>query len=300
MIIRHMASARTIALRLLPFVLAGISCSGCYKDFAGSVEAWQPNGVSSAQFESHPAFDPRTSDLYFVRSTRSFDHWRILVAPCGHDGWEAPRDPSFAGDGVEADPWFTRDGSSLYFISTRSTDGVDRKDLDIWRVDRDPAGNWGEPRRLPVPVNSAQQEWFPRIAADGWLYFGSGRPGGLGRTDIWRALIENGQWRVENLGPNINSAEDEYEAEISSDGSRMIIMAASGLYESLKTSDGWQPRRRLPRAVNADADEVGPLLSPAGNLLFSRNSRGPLSGELFVWRRDARESWPPLCPRPTI
>ena len=82
------------------------------------------------------AFDPLSSDFYFVRSSPKFEGWRILVSHCGREGWTAPQDAPFAGDGVEADPWFTPDGRTLYFISTRSTDGVKRKDLDIWRVDR--------------------------------------------------------------------------------------------------------------------------------------------------------------------
>src|SRR6188474_1333926 len=100
------------------------------------VRAWKPAGIASAQFESHAAFDPATGDFYFVRSSPAFAGWRILVSSCGGKGWEAPREPTFAGDGVEADPFFTTDGRTLYFISTRSVKGVKQKDLDIWRVDR--------------------------------------------------------------------------------------------------------------------------------------------------------------------
>ncbi len=37
-----------------------------------TVEPWEPAGISSPQFESHPAFDPLTGDLYFVRSAPDF------------------------------------------------------------------------------------------------------------------------------------------------------------------------------------------------------------------------------------
>ena len=131
-----------------------------------------------------------------------------MVSRCTAAGWSAAQPPAFAGDGVEADPWFTPDGRSLYFISTRSLDGVKRRDLDIWRVDRDGAGAWGVPAHLPEPVNSPGAEWFPRVSTDGWLYFGSDRPGGLGATDIWRARRDsNGRWTIENLGPAVNTAE---------------------------------------------------------------------------------------------
>jgi hypothetical protein len=264
---------------------------------ASTVLAWSPEGISSSQFESHAAFDPMTGDLYFVRSSPEFKGWRILCSRCGASGWSTPESPPFAGDGVEADPWFTPDGRSLYFISTRSTDGIQRKDLDIWRVERDAAGQWRTPERLPEPVNSSGNEWFPRVAADGWLYFGSDRPGGLGKTDIWRARRKaSGEWRVENAGPAINSADDEFEAEFSPDGEHMIVMAGDGLYESRRSAKGWTPRQRLPPEVNVNGTEVGALFSPTGkSLLFSRDTKGPRSGEFFVWRLEGNEAWPPDC-----
>ena len=131
---------------------------------SADVTPWKPAGVSSPQFESHPAFDPLTGDFYFVRSSPSFEGWRILVAHCGPSGWSKPEPWALAADGFEADPWFTPDGHTLWFISSRSTDGVRRKDLDIWKVSRDSRGRWLKPERLPEPVNSAFAEWFPRPA----------------------------------------------------------------------------------------------------------------------------------------
>jgi hypothetical protein len=263
------------------------------------VEPWQPKGISSAQFESHPAFDPLNGDFYFVRSAPDFTGWRILVSHCGPRGWSTPEAAPFAGDGVEADPFFTNEGRTLYFISTRSTDGVHKRDLDIWRVDRSADGKWREPVRLPEPVNSSAQEWFPRPGPGGWLYFGSGRPGGLGRTDIWRAKQDDrGKWTVENAGPALNSPADEYEPLPSADGQKMILMAIDGLYESHRDGDGWAPRRKLDPPVNVNGSEIGALFSPSGrSLLFARDLKGTLSGELFVWHIQGREDWPPSCPR---
>jgi len=264
-----------------------------------AIEAWAPSGVSTDQFESHAAFDPRTGDLYFVRSRPDFTGWRILVSHCTAAGWSSPTDPPFAGDGLEADPWFTADGRTLYFISNRSTDGVKRADLDLWRIDRDAAGHWGTPRRLPVQVNSTAYEWFPRPSADGWLYFGSGRPGGLGKTDIWRARRDGaGAWRVENLGPNVNSAKGEFEALPSPDGKSLIVQSDDGYFETHKTAaGGWSPRRLLGPQINVNGSEIGMAASPSGRtLMFARDTRGPKSGEFFVWRRRGHEAWPPACP----
>jgi hypothetical protein len=261
------------------------------------VRPWKPAGISSAQFESHAAFDPKTGDLYFVRSSPQFTGWRILTSRCTDKGWSTAESPAFAGDGVEADPFFTPDGRHLYFISTRSTDGVKRKDLDIWRIDRDEKGAWGIPTRLPEPVNSHGAEWFPRPAADGWLYFGSDRPGGLGKTDIWRARADAaGRWTVENLGPAVNTPGDDYEPLPAPDGSRLIVMADGGLYETRRTAAGWSPRTKLGPEVNQNGTEIGAVFSPSGqSLLFARDTKGPDSGEFFVWYEHGLEAWPPDC-----
>jgi WD40-like Beta Propeller Repeat len=264
-----------------------------------SVVPWQPKGISSPEFESHAAFDPLTGDVYFVRSTPQFSGWRIVLSHCGPTGWTAAEPPSFAGKGVEADPFFADGGRSLYFISTRATGRAASKDLDLWRVARNADGSWGAPERLPEPVNSTAAEWFPRPSAEGWLYFGSARPGGLGGNDIWRARADAaGRWTVENLGDAVNTPGDEYEPQPSSDGKRLIVMAGDGLYETRATATGWSPRVKLGPEVNHDAAEVGPLFSPSGrSLLFSRDTKGPLSGEFFVWREGGDEPWPPACPK---
>ena len=62
------------------------------------------------------------------------------------------------------------------------------------------------PRHLGAPINSPGAEWFPTLAADGTLYFGSDREGGNGGTDLWRSRLVDGKYaQPENLGDAINS-----------------------------------------------------------------------------------------------
>jgi len=172
-----------MARRLLPLalaatlaVLAGSRCA-----IAAEAAHWAPAGISSPQFESHPAFDPQTGDFYFVRSSPQFSGWRILVSHCGAQGWSTPQPPAFAGPGVEADPFFTADGKSLYFISTRATGSTQSKDLDLWRVDRNADGSWGAPVRLPEPALPQLLGYQPEgdAAMGQLLQPGHGRPLGV-------------------------------------------------------------------------------------------------------------------------
>jgi len=261
----------------------------------GKAQAWTPPAVSSPMFESHPAFDPWTGDLLFVRSDRTFSGWRILKSPCVKGEWTAPAEVPFAGPGVEADPWFAPGGATLYFISTRATGSGKSGDLDIWKVSRTRGGGWGKPERLPEPVNSVAAEWFPRLGADGWLYFGSSRPGGQGKTDIWRAREVRGRWTVENLGPGVNTAGDEYEPLPTPDGQDLIVQAGSDYFVSRSTKAGWGPRVKLGPAINRNGSEIGAAISPSGRSLLFARDLGEKSGELML-AQATLEAWPPACP----
>jgi hypothetical protein len=283
---------RLIALGLIvPAAAIVIAASGTAVPVHLSIE-----GVSSDQFESHPAFDPVTGDLYFVRSSPGFAGWKILRKPCGADGL-GPAEPfRFGSDGVEADPFFTADGRRLYFISSRADPPAKTgEDLDIWYVERRRRGGWGRPARLPAPVNSPAEEWFPRIGPGGALYFGSGRPGGRGQTDIYVARRNGGAWTVANMGGEISTDDDDYEFEPSPDGRVAVLMSGGQLYRFDRTGPGWGPRK--PLLPGAEGFHVGPLLSPSGRTLVYAHGKAGLAGELFRLDLGAgREEWPPSCP----
>lgn len=261
------------------------------------VVRWEAPGISGPQWESHPAFDPLTGDIWFVRSDATFSGWRILTSHCNGQRWSEPREMAFAGRGIEADPFFTAGGRTMYFISSRRSGSPKSSALDIWRVRRNANGQWQSPERLPAPVNSDEAEWFPRPAPDGWLYFGSGREGGRGKDDIWRARRDvRGRWRVEHVGGDLNSPGAEYELLPSPDGSWGILSTDAGLLRVRHDSNGWHRGARLPASINANATEIGPALSPTGRtLLFSRDAGAGLSGELFLARLGQSDDWPPHC-----
>lgn len=193
--------------------------------------------VSTGEFESHPAFTPDGQTLYFVRSTPQFTDWTIYVTRHAGGRWSAPKVAPFSGKHRDADPFVTADGKQLYFISDRPVDGTPRNDMDVWVMDRAANGEWGEPRNLGAPVNSPASEWFPTVAASGTLYFGSGRPGGHGQTDLYRCRRAGDKFaEPENLGPAVNSAAEEFEPCVAPDESFVVFMAA-GRPDSLGRGD---------------------------------------------------------------
>ncbi len=264
----------------------------------GTAKRWTPAAIASAGYESSPSFTPDGREMYFLSSDASFDNYRVMVTRCERGTWSKPEVPSFARALPinEADPFVTHDGRRLYYISTRQD--PKHEDFDIWFVERSTNGAWGEPKRLPEPVNSKASELLPRADLQGRLYFGSAREGGQG--DIYVAVPQpDGTWRVENLGPPVNTPSFEYEAEVSRDGSTMIVVAhrteRSHLYQYKWRGERWVAVGEIPAL--AEQFQVGPLLSPTGDRLLFAQRDGERSGEMFLIDLvpNAAEVWPPRC-----
>ena len=251
--------------------------------------------ISTGDYESHPAFTPDGRTLYFVKSTPAFTDWTIYVSRFADGRWSAPEVAPFSGTYRDADPFVTTDGNLLYFISDRPVDGKRREDMDIWVMKRGSDGSWGEPKNVGAPVNSEGSEWLPRLAANGTLYFGSDRPGGLGKTDLYRARREGATFGpAESLGPAVNSDADEYEPCIAPDESFIVFMAAGrpddtgggDLYISYRKDGGWTPPKNLGPKVNRRALDISPYLSPDGKYFFFSSARR--DGEFPPGQRPSR------------
>lgn len=154
------------------------------------------------------------------------------------------------------------------------------------------ASGWGEPERLPAPINTDSNELSPAVSADGTVYFASDRPGGLGSLDIYRAMptTANGgsAYTVENLGPTVNSDAVEYQASPSSDGRTLVFTGAGrpdalvaegspydrgDLYVTRRGPSGWTTPVHLPAPINTTANESAPRIAADGRALFFISER---------------------------
>lgn len=116
------------------------------------------------------------------------------------------------------------DGTTLYFCRECADKQKYRDEqFCIYRTKKR-NGRWDEPVRLPAPVNSAYSEFGPIILADGrTLVFGSARPGGRGGYDLYKSVQRpDGSWSpAENLGPTVNTADDDLLVSIPASGEVM-------------------------------------------------------------------------------
>lgn len=269
-----------LLLALLP---ASASPTGATAPAAAGPVRFLEGLVSTGADDAHVSFSPDGSTLYFVRSTPDFAHWTVLQSRLVKGRWSRPEVAPWSGEWSDADAVVTRDGRRLFFISNRPVDGGEtaRPDTEIWVMDRGADGRLGPPRHV-AELGSPGDEWFPTLTDDGWLYFGSERPGGKGKSDLWRARWLGDRFGPpENLGEVLNTADQEIEPLVSADG-KTLVFAAKGrpegkgeydLFVTFLCDGGWSPPAPLGAGVNSSAWEFGPRLSPDGRFLFFTSNR---------------------------
>ncbi|MBQ0909456.1 OmpA family protein [Flavobacterium sp. F-328] len=104
-------------------------------------------------------------------------------------------------------PSVNKEGTVLYFASDMpgSIGGT-----DIWKVQINADGSYGQPENLGPSINTAADENFPFIADNGVLYFASNGLLGYGGFDVFAVdLVEVGG-TPKNLGKPVNSEKDDF------------------------------------------------------------------------------------------
>jgi Tol biopolymer transport system component len=226
----------------------------------------------------------------------------LVSLPLGAGSFAAPRIPELFLEGLvstaasEIRIAFSADGSRMSWGSTNRDGGPGG--WDIWESVRE-NDCWGAPR--PAAFNSAQNDFDPHFSPDGkGVYFFSNRPGGLGGDDIWFAPFDPDSkeygpaW---NLGPEVNSAGDEWAPVVSPDGDRLLFASdgrgGKGLHDlfSCERINGrWLSARPLEGEINSAAEDFdAAFLHDGKTLVFTRRTRDQDGADLYVsMERDGR------------
>lgn len=172
-----------------------------------------PEGAVSATADGNSLFFSRitqnkgysNSDLYCAMWSKERKEWSVERLGNGINGdltWESQ-------------PSVSADGRWLIFASNRQG-GQGRSDL--WRCHRLSNGDWSRPENLGPRVNTAGNEKFPFLHADGHtLYFVSDGWQGFGGYDVYFIDL-NGDSYPTNLGLPINSEDDNLSFGVTTDG----------------------------------------------------------------------------------
>ncbi len=238
--------------------------------------------ISTEAEETFPTLDPDGTTFLFTRDGT------IVVSELGQDGWSAPTAAPFSGEHNDSAPRFAPGGESILFSSNRPNPDHDlasdaRPKKDLWIVKREVDGSWGTPTALPAPVNiDTLGEYHGSLAREGVVYFVSyDRPGGYGRSDIYRAEPTENGYQVSNLGPAINTPASEADVYVDPE-ERFILFAATDLpggfgqddvYISFRRAEGWSTPENLGPAVNSFAYEYGPWIDLGERMLYFTSYR---------------------------
>lgn len=108
---------------------------------------------------------------------------------------------------AEMSATLTADGNTMYFVSDRKGD---KSSTDIYVVTKN-GNKWGDPKQLPMNVNTERQETTPFITPDGrYLFFSSDGHVGMGGYDIYVTENLGDSWSDPvNLGIGVNSVNND-------------------------------------------------------------------------------------------
>ncbi|MEM9838986.1 MAG: hypothetical protein AAF830_07500 [Pseudomonadota bacterium] len=194
--------------------------------------------------------------------------------------WQEPRlaAPSKTYPGHhDVDMVFAPDAEWLYFISDRPLPGYSLERYNIWRT-RFTEHGLTTPEPLGAHINGPGHELYPMIVGDGSLYFSAVRDDTVGARDTYRAQYKDGVFEDPvNIGPGVNSEDDEGDIYVNPDESYLIHVSASrkdslggaDLYISFKQEDGtWGDDIHMGPKINSEETDYCPMVSPDGRVFF--------------------------------
>ena len=187
------------------------------KGLLANVEPF-PKEINTKTHESSATFSADGRIMYFNRTNdkkvkigdEKIAVIKIFKAEFIDGKWTNVKELPFCSDIYSTEhPVLSKDGKKLYFSSDMpGTLGS----FDIFVVDVNEDGTFGQPQNLGKAVNTIHREQFPFISDDGTvLYFASDGHQGMGGLDIFMSKSYDGVFaKPLNLGETINSNLDDF------------------------------------------------------------------------------------------
>jgi outer membrane protein OmpA-like peptidoglycan-associated protein len=233
----------------------------------------------NAQF--FPVLTADNETLIFTGLTPERDE-NMYITHWTQKGWGIPEEISknINSSNNEGTCTISADARMLVFTACNRPDSYGGCDLYFTRKE---GKEWLPPRNMGLIVNSPNWESQPSLSADGSvLYFTSDRPGGVGKSDIWKTTLDStGQWLTPiNLGRPINTPDEENAPFIHANGHTLFYasnglpgMGGFDLFMSQRADTVWNEPRNLGYPINTVADQVGMYISSDGQTAYYTDDR---------------------------
>ncbi|MEE0996712.1 MAG: OmpA family protein [Paludibacteraceae bacterium] len=246
-------------------------------------ESWFSTTVKCGQLEGQSSFGKSVQEDIFISKKGADGEW----TPIRNIGNSIN---SLNNEGAQS---LSLDGRYMFFVACNRSTGLGGCDIyysvrmgDKWS----PAINPGE------PLNSRQWDTYPSLSPTGdELYFASTRPGGSGKSDIWKVKVtirKDGMLVFSdpvNLGSVINTKDDEFSPFIHADN-RTLYFSSRGrkglgdydVFVSYKDDEkkSWTEPKNLGYPLNSCREEIGFVVNAEGDKAYfssdgqERNGRG--------------------------
>jgi peptidoglycan-associated lipoprotein len=189
----------------------------------------------------------------------------------------------------EGTPSFTSDFKEIYF--TRCEAGKREKKGCIIMHSVKSGNGWTKPENIGILPDSVVAA-HPAISPDGSvLYFVSDIAGGYGKKDIWMVRKNGDGWSQPiNLGPDINTSEDELFPYVREDGTLyfssdgLIGMGGLDIFKATYQPDGTWIVQNMKSPINSSSDDFSIVFEDNSEKgIFSSTRKGKGNDELYAF-----------------
>ena len=242
-----------------------------------------------------PSSELLDDDIYISKWNKKENTWDYGIPILGR----------FNSDGHDAFLSLAKDSSMLLIY--KNIPG-ETESGDIYYSIIKENGEWSKPKSIGEPINSTYFESSACLSPDGnTIYFISERKGGVGNADIYKShripKDEEGRcWsEPENLGPVINTENDELGIFMSNDGKTLFFsskghnsMGGYDMFMSKYENEKWSQPVNLGYPINTSRDELHFFLTDDGKKAYVSSRRKGGMGGADIYEIDMTNYLPPL------
>ncbi len=243
--------------------------------------------VNSSSDNTNAIFSGDGNTMIFVTELKFYDALHMSKKIDGK--WTPPEvlNPQVGSDGDFYPTALSYDGKELYMV--RRVEG--NNDLYVSILGE---SFWSMAVPLNSYINTRSHETHASLSIDGnTLYFTSARRGGAGNLDIYRSERNpGGDWgEAQNLGPIINTEEDEDAPFLTTDGKRLIFCSKGHFnmggydifYSDLGAEGKWTDPVNIGYPVNTTGDDLFfyPVGSGSQGYMSKVDRDGPLVFDIY-------------------